>query len=395
MNIIDYVKENTYTFQEHPFNAVDSLVLSQLSYARLEFALPEEKGIRSFFYKGHTLGEFFRNEYFQKIFFDGISDGENMELMAYMTASRRFRDLRILDIVGDFDKSCEKQFGAMIFELDKDTDFVAFRGTDGSMMGWKEDFNLSFMNEVPSQQEAVQYLERNYGSANRRGRNRKLYTGGHSKGGNLAVYSALRCSPEVQARLLGAYSLDGPGFRDEVQVLLDEAAAKSGIPIIKLVPGSSVVGMLMQNNDNYQVIQSDGTGIMQHIAYSWQVEEGDFIYLEEIDGSGKFMNRTVHDWLLTVDDEKRRIFINTIFEVLEENGVETLQDLKTKSFTELAKMIASLRSLDEEERAVVGGVLKSLAVSAVPKFRRRKRDSDADNVESGDESRENTSDELR
>ncbi|MDO4383452.1 MAG: DUF2974 domain-containing protein, partial [Eubacteriales bacterium] len=296
---------------------------------------------------------------------------------------------------GDFDKSCEKQFGAMIFELDKDRDFVAFRGTDGSMMGWKEDFNLSFMNEVPSQQEAVQYLERNYGSANRRGRNRKLYTGGHSKGGNLAVYSALRCSPEVQERILGAYSLDGPGFRDEVQVLLDEAASESGIPIIKLVPGSSVVGMLMQNNNNYQVIQSDGTGIMQHIAYSWQVEEGDFIYLEEIDGSGKFMNRTVHDWLLTVDDEKRRIFINTIFEVLEENGVETLQDLKAKSFTELAKMIASLRNLDEEERAVVGGVLKALAVSAVPKFRRRKRDSDDDNVESGDESRENTGDELR
>lgn len=381
MNIIDYVKRTSATFQELPFNAVDSLVLSQLSYVRLEFALPEEKGVRSWFYKGHTLGEFFRNEYFDRIFFDGISDSENMELMAYMTASRRFRDLRIRNIVGDFDKSCEKQFGAMIFELDGNTDFVAFRGTDGSMMGWKEDFNLSFMNEVPSQQEAVQYLENHYGNSNRRGRNRRFYVGGHSKGGNLAVYSALRCSPEVQERILGAYSLDGPGFRDEVQVLLDGAEAKSNIPIIKLVPGSSVVGMLMQNNDNYQVVQSDGTGIMQHIAYSWQVEGNDFIYLEEIDGSGKFMNRTVHDWLLTVDDEKRRIFIDTIFDVLEENGVETLQDLKAKSFTELAKMIASLRNLDEEERAVVGGVLKSLAGAAIPKFRRRKdnADSNSDN----------------
>lgn len=380
MNIIEYVKRTSETFQELPFNAVDSLVLSQLSYARLEFALPEEKGIRSWFYKGHTLGEFFRNECFDRIFFDGISDSENMELMAYMTASRRFRNLRIRNIVGDFDKSCEKQFGAMIFELDENTDFVAFRGTDGSMMGWKEDFNLSFMNEVPSQQEAVQYLESHYGNANRRGRNRRFYTGGHSKGGNLAVYSALRCSLEVQERILGAYSLDGPGFRDEVQGLLDAAEAENRIPIIKLVPGSSVVGMLMQNDDNYQVVQSDGTGIMQHLAYSWQVEEHDFIYLEEIDGGGKFMNRTVHDWLQTVDDEKRKIFIDTIFDVLEENGVETLQNLKAKSFTELAKMVASLRNLDEEERAVVGCVLKSLAGAAIPKFRRWRDSAGNDSV---------------
>lgn len=374
MNIIDYVKRTSETFQELPFNAVDSLVLSQLSYARLEFALPEEKGVRSWFYKGNTLGEFFRNECFEKMFFDGISDSENLELMAYMVASRRFRDLRIRDIVGDFDKSCEKQFGAMIFELDRNTDFVAFRGTDGSMLGWKEDFNLSFMNEVPSQQEAVQYLEKHYGSGNRRGRNCRFYIGGHSKGGNLAVYSALRCSPEIGARVLGVYSLDGPGFRDEVQVLLDEAERERGIPIIKLVPGASVVGMLMQNDNHYQVVQSDGTGIMQHIAYTWQVEEKDFVYLEEIDGSGRFMNRTVQELLLAVDDEKRRIFINTIFDVLEDNGIETLQDLKAKSFTELAKMIASLRNLDEEERTVVGEVLKSLAGAAIPKFRRRRDD---------------------
>lgn len=183
MNILDYVKNTTRTFEEMPLNPVDSLVLSQLSYARLEFAEPKPENLLDRLRRGVTVADFFRNEWFEKIFCDGISDSDNMNLMAYAVASRRYRNLKIRDIVGDFDKSSEKQFGAMIFRLDANTDFVAFRGTDGSMLGWKEDFNLSFMNEVPSQSEAVEYLERNYGSGNRKGRNRRFYVGGHSKGG--------------------------------------------------------------------------------------------------------------------------------------------------------------------------------------------------------------------
>lgn len=149
MNILDYVKNTTRTFEEMPLNPVDSLVLSQLSYARLEFAEPKPENLRDCLRRGVTVADFFRNEWFEKIFCDGISDSDNMNLMAYAVASRRYRNLKIRDIVGDFDKSSEKQFGAMIFRLDANTDFVAFRGTDGSMLGWKEDFNLSFMNEVP------------------------------------------------------------------------------------------------------------------------------------------------------------------------------------------------------------------------------------------------------
>ena len=248
---------------------------------------------------------------------------------------------------------------------------MAFRGTDGSMLGWKEDFNLSFMNEVPSQSEAVEYLERNYGPGNRKGRNRRIYVGGHSKGGNLAVYATLMCSPEVRSRILGAYSLDGPGFRDEVQEELDRIQAKSDVAITKLVPRTSVVGMMMQNSSDYQVVQSDAIGIMQHFSYSWQVQDSDFVYLEEIDTGGKYMNRTVHDWLQSVPDEKRKVFINSLFDVLAEHQVDTLQDLKEMSLTDMAKMIASLRNLEEEDRAVVADVLKSLAGAALPKFRRK------------------------
>lgn len=371
MNILDYVKNTTRTFEEMPLNPVDSLVLSQLSYARLEFAEPKPENLPDRLRRGVTVADFFRNEWFEKIFCDGISDSDNMNLMAYAVASRRYRNLKIRDIVGDFDKSSEKQFGAMIFRLDANTDFVAFRGTDGSMLGWKEDFNLSFMNEVPSQSEAVEYLERNYGPGNRKGRNRRFYVGGHSKGGNLAVYAALMCSPEVRSRILRAYSLDGPGFRDEVQEELDRIQEKSEVAITKLVPRTSVVGMMMQNSSDYQVVQSDAIGIMQHFSYSWQVQDSDFIYLEEIDTGGKYMNRTVHDWLQSVPDEKRKVFINSLFDVLAEHQVDTLQDLKEMSLTDMAKMIASLRNLEEEDRTVVADVLKSLAGAALPKFRRK------------------------
>ena len=179
MNILDYEKNTTRTYEEMPLNPVDSLVLSQLSYARLEFAEPKPENLWDRLRRGVTVADFFRNERFEKKFCDGISEFVYMNLMDYAVASRRYRILIILDIVGDFDKSSEKQFGAMIFELGAGTDFVAFRGTDGSMLGWKEDFNLSFMNEVPSQSEAVENLERNYGPGNRKGRNRRFNVGGH------------------------------------------------------------------------------------------------------------------------------------------------------------------------------------------------------------------------
>ena len=179
------------------------------------------------------------------------------------------------------------------------------------------------------------------------------------------------CSPEVRSRILRAYSLDGPGFRDEVQEELDRIQEKSEVAITKLVPRTSVVGMMMQNSSDYQVVQSDAIGIMQHFSYSWQVQDSDFIYLEEIDTGGKYMNRTVHDWLQSVPDEKRKVFINSLFDVLAEHQVDTLQDLKEMSLTDMAKMIASLRNLEEEDRTVVAEVLKSLAGAALPKFRRK------------------------
>ncbi len=373
MNITEYVKKMKYTFDEVPFNPVDSLVLSQMSYCRIEFALPKNRRVLDWLHAGYTVKDFFRNECFEDMFFDGITDDLNMELMAYVSASRRFRDLKIRDIVGDMDSDIEKQFGAMIFQLDSETDFVAFRGTDGSMMGWKEDFNLSYMDEVPSQTAAVEYIERNYGNSNFTGRKRRIIVGGHSKGGNLAVYGALMCDPAIHDRILGVYSLDGPGFRDEIQEKLDAIEETSHIPMVKLVPQSSVVGMLMQNNDRYSVVQSDAMGIMQHMAYTWKLyllEDGEanFIYLDKIDAGGRYLNRTVREWLTGLDDEKRQHFINSLFGVLEENGIETLNDLKALSLPETVRMVTSIRSLDEEDRKVIVEVLKSLAGAALPKI---------------------------
>ncbi len=373
MNITDYVKKMKYTFDEVPFNPVDSLVLSQMSYCRIEFAMPKNRRVLDWLHAGYTVKDFFRNECFESMFFDGITDDWNMELMAYVSASRRFRDMKIRDIVGEWDSDSAKQFGAMIFQLDSDTDFVAFRGTDGSMMGWKEDFNLSYMDEVPSQTEAVEYIERNYGSGSFSGRKRNIIVGGHSKGGNLAVYGALMCDPNIHERILGVYSLDGPGFRDEVQEKLDTIEETSHIPMVKLVPQSSVVGMLMQNNDRYSVVRSDAMGIMQHMAFTWQVYllddgEADFVYLDKINAGGRYLNRTVREWLKGLDDEHRQRFINALFDILEENGIETLNDLKELSVTEMAKMAASLRNLDEEDRKIIVDVLMAFAGAALPKI---------------------------
>jgi len=359
MNIIEYVKNSTEKFSERPLGPVDSLVLSQLSYARLENVLQGDK--RNLARPGFEVRDFFRNECFDEVFNDGISDEENLKLLAWASGSRRFRGLKVRNIEAETDESAKMQFAAMTFELDDGSSYAAFRGTDGALLAWREDFNLSFMNEVPSQGLAVQYINRHFGGRNRR----RLYLGGHSKGGNLAVYAAAHCSPAIRSRIAGVYSHDGPGFRDEVAGEIDTVLQRDQVPVVKEVPQTSIVGMLLESPEEHRVVKSDAAGIMQHMAFSWQIEGNDFVYQDDLSAGGAYFDRTLRDWLMSVSDEKREIFVNTLFDIFEENGIHTLNDLKDLNLRDVGSIVGSLRHLDDESSRVVMTVLKSLVNAAV------------------------------
>lgn len=354
MNIIDYVQSNNRTFAEEPFNNLDALVLSQLVYCCFENIVNGEKfRLRA---QKLTIRDFYKAEYFDDLFSVTFTADNDKILLSSVAASPRFRDLRVRHAEESINPQLSEQFAVCIFEISKDTDFIAFRGTDSTMIGWKEDLNLSFMDEVPSQKAAVNVINVFYKEKFSPARN--LIIGGHSKGGNLAVYGASFADKSVRKKINRVYSFDGPGFRDEVQGKINQE--NNTFEIIKIVPKKSLVGMLMESGDNFRIVESDAFLLLQHAAYSWQIDGNDFRYVDQISKESIFVNKTVRAWLMRASDEDREIFINALFEILDDNQIENMTDFASVNIREL---LSSRNDLSEEQEDVIKKLLSQLVFS--------------------------------
>jgi len=185
----------------------------------------------------------------------------------------------------------EKQFCAVTIFLNEDTAYIAFRGTDVTLVGWKEDFNMAFKSPVPSQEEAVRYVAEV--AENFKG---KLLLGGHSKGGNLAVYVYAKLNRQLKDRIIKVYSHDGPGFKENA---IDTLELESSQKIVeKTVPQSSVIGMLLESQEQYSIVKSNRTGLLQHDPFSWVIEGDHFIFVERLTKNAKYMDKSLHNWPL-------------------------------------------------------------------------------------------------
>ena len=362
MNILEYVKsKNTRISAESPFNNVDALVLSQLTYTKAEVivnagdVIPDPSGV--------PLKEFYRAEYFSKMFGDGMTDGENLQLFIAACGSPRYRDLRIKYMEEVLDHSSEKQFAAATYVLDGDTEFVSFRGTDGSLLGWKEDFNMAFMDEVPSQRAAVSYLNRHFG-AHGESAGKRIYVGGHSKGGNLAIYGGLNAERAVRKRIACIYSLEGQGFREEVSAHLMAVATKEAIPVIKIVPQTSLIGMIMDYGTPVRVVEARAIGPMQHSAHTWQIDGDDFRYTT-MSYTGEFNGRVLKEWLEKFSDEERKVIVDRFFDLLLRNDIRTVHDIRRIGPSKIRELLESFGDLDEESRSAIQSALAELGKTAL------------------------------
>jgi len=352
-NILDYLKSNNNLFKDEPFNNIDSLILCQFFYGKIESQMNNDN--RSF-----KIKDFYKAEYFEKMFVDDISDEENKEILTLMAANPRFRDIVVKNLVVEFSEIREMQFAAITYEIDESTDYICFRGTDGSMLGWKEDFNMAFMPETPSQRNAVRYIKIFYENEN----GKKIYVGGHSKGGNLAVYGASLCGRQIQDNIIKVFSHDGPGFRDEF--FSEEGYNNIKDRIFKMVPQTSAVGMLLESQVEYKVVKSSAFSIVQqHSAFTWIVNEYDFEYLKERSGEGVFIDNTMHEWLMSASLKEREIFVDTLFRIFTNNGIETVREANSIGAKDIAEIISSLDELDEESKKIFFSMIKSLIVIAV------------------------------
>ncbi|MEG2863930.1 MAG: Mbeg1-like protein [Eggerthellaceae bacterium] len=372
--IIDYLETELASFEEKPLNAVDSLVLASFCMVDLDHIAPSLKENTSFLTIDTLLKSIFTATNKNNIHFKDVPHAElyptmftsptpekTKALMFALAASPRFREMKIGEYLSLFDTKNHTQFAAMTFIYKRKFAYLAFRGTDCTLTGWREDFDMAFTDTIPSQTQALHYLE-----ALAPRLPKTLYVGGHSKGGNLAVYASLKTKEEVQRRIKRIYNHDGPGFRPGTF----PDGAYSGIRdrIFKTVPQESLVGMLMESHADYRVIHSGGKGIMQHDPFTWETNGDDFVYLDRIADNARFTSEVLNEWMSSLSPSELRVMTDTLFATLAQSEDASVADIMGDWRKILALVVDVARQADASTTEVLSKAMQSLSNIALKRF---------------------------
>lgn len=365
-NMIDYIDwRGDLTFEQSKLNEVDNVLLVFFSFLNMRGIVSDIPGDEPI-----TLHEatrvYLKKIRGQKISYGAIIPTEDIHRMARkMATSVRFGNILLSGFVDRIDLEKQEQFAAYTAVLDDGSAFVSFRGTDDTLIGWKEDLNMSFTKETAAQRSAVRYiaqLAKNFDGT--------IRIGGHSKGGNLAVYSAAAQSdPEVRQRIHRIYNNDGPGFSKDF--IESEGYQDIKARTVKLVPQDSVVGMMLHNDDNYTVVKSERAGIDQHNSYLWQVTGKRFLRMNQISEKTLILNETLARWLEGKDMETRREISDAVYEIMTAANAKTLTDFSKDKLL----LIRSVRMIEPQKRDMVfrelsqliREIVKAQAASIAPK----------------------------
>ena len=369
-NIMDYISwRGDLSFAQSPFNEVDNLILACFSYVNLDRipAVTRQKGIElkklvKEFKKLHTIKELEADKSFIRL---------APFMMFEMAESVRFGNCVIRNYVNEIVTEAEQQFSAVEIVLDDGTSYISFRGTDDTIIGWKEDFNLS-TGVVPAQERAVEYMQRISDKASG-----MLRVGGHSKGGNLAIYGSVMCK-SVHDKILEIYSNDGPGFSKEFQESPETAEMMP--KIIRIIPEYSIIGTLLEHEKQPIIVASTSRGLLQHDGFSWEVQGPGLVRRDRLNKTALRFIEILHKWIDGMDTEQKRLLIEDLFATLQASGYENLSEVQSGGIKSLAAMVKRLDKFAPESRgmmqelltAICGGWLEQLQentkdkLSAIP-----------------------------
>lgn len=355
-NVFDYLEwRGDLTFEEAPLNEVDNLIFCLLSYVDLDGIVPTDPN------QGRVTLRYAAAEYF---FTHGdtlpdrplglIVPADILTLFRRVGHCRRFRDLELTGYTNTVCEVREMQFSALTIRMPGEQMFVAFRGTDDTIVGWREDFNLSHMEEVPSQRMAADYL-----NALDMTPDTILFVGGHSKGGNLAVWGAVHADEEVRRRISQVYSNDGPGFSEGT--VASEAYRTLSDRIRVIIPEDSLVGLLLEHDKHYTVVKSNRKGVYQHDGLSWEVLGSEFIRAESLSQRGVQHDTVVRERINAMTRDERKKFTQIMFSILESTGARTLTELHQGGPKTVITMIKAFRDLSEEDQDTAAYLWDKLA----------------------------------
>ncbi len=352
-DILDYIAwRGDITIDTDGFNEVDGAVLARFAYIPFEYfknPLPEGpvtvRELAELALGDESLRE---NERWK------LSDDV---LLAEMAGSRRFGPLRASFFANKLDSALETQFAAVTLELSDGRHAVLFRGTDNTLVGWKEDLNMSYMFPIPGQIMAKDYLTEV--SHIIKG---SIIICGHSKGGNLAVYAGAFCGEDISGRIEAIYNYDGPGFYEEV--LSSEGYGRIYPKVRTFVPQFSVVGMLLGREEESAVVHSTKSGLHQHDIYTWEVRGPRFVHLGTVTGGSRFVDSAVKGWISEMTPEQFERFAGAIYSVLSETNAVTLHEMRENWFDSAKSMVHSIGGMDPDTREAAIEAIKLLLRNA-------------------------------
>lgn len=393
MTMLDYAVNETRDFTDYSFHDADAVAFAMLSYDRIPASVPRldavmnqygsfSKRLQAFNWRNFIestralvttpfVGPSMRQvendiaawerEHPNEIDHNIVGETETAHKF-YREISRnpRFSVTRISAAEELFDSDKQTQFAAMTFLLPTNTLVVAFRGTDDSLVGWKEDFNMAYTFPVPAQKQAADYLEK-IGAL----WNGNIVVTGHSKGGNLAIYAAMNAPDAIKERISRVYCLDGPGFPENV---VNSPEYQSIVAkIIKMVPTASIIGMILYDAPDQEriVVESTDQGLMQHSCYTWLMRGDHFVHADDLSAGSKTFQEALGAWLAGLTQRQREHAVNGLFRVLESSGLDTITDMMHAGPRVIPEILGGYAGLSGEERNYINQVLWILATSTL------------------------------
>ena len=344
-NIFDYLKDVEYdSFYDLTLNELDILALTELTYLSfdnlvsttpqrlLDLApqVPRESNM--------------------------LTNKNRLQLLDELAQHKRFKNCKLSHFINDIDPELQKQFAAMTYQTDLDTYLIVFRGTDDSIIGWKEDFHMTYMKEIPAQKHALHYLKNFFAHHP----NKKVILAGHSKGGNLAIYAASQIEQSLQNQITAVYTFDAPGLHRELtqtevyQRIMDRTKV--------FIPQGSIIGMMLEIPDRQIIVQSTALGgIAQHDTFSWQIEDKHFVQVDETNSDSQQVDTTFKEWVATVPDEELQLYFDLFFGTILEAGITSINDLSSfKGIEHIHQLFLQIQALSPEEREIMGRLTQLL-----------------------------------
>lgn len=347
--IFDYLDQVAYdSIYDTPLNELDMLMLTEITY------LPFDQIVSDQMSPDCSCRLFEAAEKMPQDL-SMLVTKNRLKLLEKLASSTRFKNIKLMGYVNDIDPDVQKQFAAMIFRIKPDSYVLTFRGTDDSIIGWKEDFHMTYMDQVPAQKTAVNYLRKAMDTLPG-----QFILTGHSKGGNLASYAASQIEPEYQERIQSIYSYDAPGLNHSV--ITSQGYQTISDKIKRYIPQGSIVGMMLETPKQAQIVKSTAIGgLAQHDTFSWQIADQTFVLLDNLNPDSLQVDKTLKNWVDSVSDEELKDFFDLFFGLILDAGISSINDLtKLENFNKILAVFENANALTDEERDMLTRLAKLL-----------------------------------